>query len=541
MASYDPVVKNNASGAIFYAALLDQATPGSFKASPTLAAGDFKVSIDGGAFNNLGTLPSVAPAAGTSVKFTLSQAETNGDNLVIACIDQTAPKEWCDAFILIQTAAANFDSLNTTLGAAGAGLTAIPFTNVWSVATRTLTASLDPSAATIAAAVWDLDATGHQTQGTFGQAIGDPVADTNTIFKATVTDATGVTVGADTAAMITTIGVAGAGLTAVKLTTSSIPVGAFVNDSITAAALAADAGTEIGTAVWATATRVLTANTNLNDPSAATIAAAVWDLDATAHQTLGTFGQAIGDPVADANTIFKAVVTDATAATVGLDTAAITTTLGAAGAGLTAIPFTNVWSVAARTLTASLDPTAATIAAAVWDLDATAHQTQGTFGQAIGDPVADTGTIFKATVTDATGVTVGADTAAIITAVAGVQSDTDNIQTRIPAALVGGRIDANLGTVDTNSRLGYTVPAIGRGTAAAGGSSTSIPTSAFSPAGASLDQFAGRVVLFDAATTTAALRGCARAISSSSNAATPTFTVTALPGTPVAGDTFSVV
>jgi len=36
--------------------------------------------------------------------------------------------------------------------------------------------------AEIADAVWDEDATGHQTQGTFGQAIGDPGADTDTIF-----------------------------------------------------------------------------------------------------------------------------------------------------------------------------------------------------------------------------------------------------------------------------------------------------------------------------------------------------------------------
>lgn len=69
----------------------------------------------------------------------------------------------------------------------------------------------------------------------------------------------------------------------------------------------------------------------------ADIAAAVWDLDATAHQTLGTFGQAIGDPVADSNTIFKAVVTDANAATVGLDVVAEIATIGVAGAGLTAV------------------------------------------------------------------------------------------------------------------------------------------------------------------------------------------------------------
>ena len=56
--------------------------------------------------------------------------------------------------------------------------------------------------AEIADAVWNEDATGHQTQGTFGQAIGDPVADTNTIFKAVVTDATGATVGVDGAAIL---------------------------------------------------------------------------------------------------------------------------------------------------------------------------------------------------------------------------------------------------------------------------------------------------------------------------------------------------
>lgn len=47
-------------------------------------------------------------------------------------------------------------------------------------ATFRIVADLTPS--TIADAVWDEDATAHQTQGTFGQAIGDPGADTDTIF-----------------------------------------------------------------------------------------------------------------------------------------------------------------------------------------------------------------------------------------------------------------------------------------------------------------------------------------------------------------------
>ncbi len=54
-----------------------------------------------------------------------------------------------------------------------------------------------PTAAEVADAVWDEDASGHQSQGSFGQAIGDPVADTNTIYAAVVTGAAGATIAAD--------------------------------------------------------------------------------------------------------------------------------------------------------------------------------------------------------------------------------------------------------------------------------------------------------------------------------------------------------
>jgi hypothetical protein len=84
----------------------------------------------------------------------------------------------------------------------------------------------------IVAGVWGADATTYQTQGTFGQAIGDPVADTNTIFKATVTDATGATVGVDAAAILADTGTDGV--------------------VVNAAGLATDAVTEIVTAVLTT-------------------------------------------------------------------------------------------------------------------------------------------------------------------------------------------------------------------------------------------------------------------------------------------------
>lgn len=78
---------------------------------------------------------------------------------------------------------------------------------------------------------------------------------------------------------------------------------------------------------------------------------------------------------------------------------------------------------------AGTPPTVGEIADAVWDEDATGHQTQGTFGQAIGDPVADTNTIFKAVVTDAAGANVAADIIAVKAETAAILTDTAEIGT----------------------------------------------------------------------------------------------------------------
>ena len=67
-----------------------------------LAAGDFQISIDGGAFANLATLPTVTPAGGRAVKISLSAAEMTGDNIVVQAVD-AAGAEWCDLFIDIET------------------------------------------------------------------------------------------------------------------------------------------------------------------------------------------------------------------------------------------------------------------------------------------------------------------------------------------------------------------------------------------------------------------------------------------------------
>src|SRR5574339_159498 len=100
-APYNPPKKNE--DFIIRIALEDMASPGSFKVSPTIAAGDFRVDIDGACFNNLGTLPTVDPTGTRLVKITLSNTEMNGDVITVQCVDQTSSKEWADFIFSIPT------------------------------------------------------------------------------------------------------------------------------------------------------------------------------------------------------------------------------------------------------------------------------------------------------------------------------------------------------------------------------------------------------------------------------------------------------
>ena len=136
------------------------------------------------------------------------------------------------------------------IGVAGAGLSNINLPNQTMDITGNITGNLSGSVGSVTGAVGsvttvtsivngilDEDMTGHQTQGTLGQAIGDPVADTNTIYKATVTDATGATVGVDVAAVLvdtTEIGAAGAGLTALSTQASVNTIDDFLDTEIAA-------------------------------------------------------------------------------------------------------------------------------------------------------------------------------------------------------------------------------------------------------------------------------------------------------------------
>ena len=119
MPSYVPCKKNDANGLIFYVSLVSQANTKIFQANPTLAAGDVQRAIDDAAPANLTTLPVVDADFTKRVKVTLSQAETNGDNITIIFSD-AAGAEWCDLTINIQTSAQTLDEIDTVLDTAAA-------------------------------------------------------------------------------------------------------------------------------------------------------------------------------------------------------------------------------------------------------------------------------------------------------------------------------------------------------------------------------------------------------------------------------------
>jgi len=101
MANANPPKKNQAF--VTYITVRDAADNLSFKGSPTIAAGDFKITKDGGAFANLTNLPSVTPAGSVSVQISLTSTEMNADQILITWIDQTSPKEWADGSLAINT------------------------------------------------------------------------------------------------------------------------------------------------------------------------------------------------------------------------------------------------------------------------------------------------------------------------------------------------------------------------------------------------------------------------------------------------------
>jgi len=93
----------------FYIGLMDFANPTTLlKVNPTITAGDFKISKDGGAFTNLTNLPTVTPAGGTAVQISLTATEMTCDKAVILCSHGSI---WVDQLINIRNGAQTIDDV----------------------------------------------------------------------------------------------------------------------------------------------------------------------------------------------------------------------------------------------------------------------------------------------------------------------------------------------------------------------------------------------------------------------------------------------
>lgn len=193
-------------------------------------------------------------------------------------------------------------------------------TTVNGLAANVITAaSMAADASTeIADAVWDEDATGHQTQGTFGQAIGDPGADTDTIWALANTN-----LDATVSSRLATVGYTApdnVSIAAILVDTGTdIPatLGTPAGVSISADIAAIEAQTDdIGVAgagltalgdtrlanLDATVSSRLASASYTAPPSVASVADGVWDEAIAGHVAAGSTGAALnaaggaGDP-----------------------------------------------------------------------------------------------------------------------------------------------------------------------------------------------------------------------------------------------------
>lgn len=109
-------------------------------------------------------------------------------------------------------------------------------------------------------------------------------------------------------------------------------------------------------------------------------------------------------------------------------------------------------------------------------------------------------------------------------------------------ASVTARVTANTDQINSvataAARLALSTQGIVTATVGAASTTTSVVTSALDPAAAVIDQFKGKIITFNQATTTANLRGQSTDITA--NTALGVLTVTALTTAPVSGDTFVI-
>lgn len=454
-------------------------------------------------------------------------------------------------FSLTQTFPSNFSALSITAG----GLVDITQTaadKAWSTAARVLTAGTnialakgtgitgfnDLDAAGVAAATWNAATVTYGAAGSYGLLI-----ETNL-------DAAVSTVGGGS---LTAAGIADAvwdevlsgHLTAGSTGYSLNGAGAAGDPWTTALPGAYGAGTAgkiIGDNINATLSSRATQTSvdivdNLVDTEVAAIKTVVDAVKVkTDYLPSATAGAAGGVIIAGSNAATTVNITGNITGNLSGSAGSVTGAVGSVTGNVGGNVAGSVGSVTAGVTLA------ASAVQAIWDAAVVALTTVGSIGKRIVDYL--TGDSYVRLGAPA-GASHAADNAAIKAETASIQTDTNDIQARLPAALVGGRMDGNLSAISGSTT---TMAAFNRalkgnviGTVGVGSTTTSVVSSSLTPAGSVATQFKGRIMTFADDTTTAALRGQATDITASSASATPTFTVTALTTSPASTDTFSII
>jgi hypothetical protein len=272
--------------------------------------------------------------------FDLTQAETNADTLLFSAKSSTSNIVVVGAPAAVFTTPANFDLLSVD----GSGRVDVIKVNGTSQTARDLGASVLLSVGTgtgqVNLATGKVPATLASTDVT-----GNVAADVQTIKTQSVTCAAGITVGAFVGNATAALGVDASG---------RVDLGKILGTA--SAGTAGYIGPDWGHVNAPTTTVGLTGTTISTSQTVASVSDGV---------TVGTNNDKTGYSISGTKTTLDAL-NDITAAA--------------------------VWAAGTRTLTASLDPTSAVIAAAVWDLATSGHTSGGTFGAAMnaagsaGDP-----------------------------------------------------------------------------------------------------------------------------------------------------------
>lgn len=173
------IIRQTAVATYAVVPLIDAVSRPSYKASPTLAAGDVKIiRHTGGAWNvaNIGTLPAIVDASATKqILVTLTATEMTSDNLdypiIVQFIDQTATKEWDDQEIVIwskQVPANAVQILGTAVSTpATAGILDVNLKNIANAAVSTSSAQLGVNSVQAGGVAW---ASGSLTDAVFAAA-----------------------------------------------------------------------------------------------------------------------------------------------------------------------------------------------------------------------------------------------------------------------------------------------------------------------------------------------------------------------------------